>query len=102
MITESLRLLQLDYLDCVMIHFPGRPKDFNPQKSPGAAGFFSSLPSDPERAPEVRMVMWEALQECLKDGKIKHIGVSNFNRHHIETMLLDQRRVYPSKNNCIL
>ena len=28
---------------------------------------------------EARIVMWEALQFCQKEGKVKHIGVSNYN-----------------------
>ena len=88
MISESLKILQLDYLDCVLIHFPGRPTDFNPQNK---SVFFSSITSDPVRAPEARMVTWEALQKCQQEGKVRHIGVSNFNRHHIETLVLDPR-----------
>ena len=88
MIEESLKVLQLDYLDCVLIHFPGRPKDFNPQNK---SVFFSSITSDPVRAPEARMVMWEALQKCQQEGKVRHIGVSNFNRHHIEMLVQDPR-----------
>ena len=88
MIEECLKVLQLKYLDCVLIHFPGRPKDFNPQNK---SVFFSSITSDPVRAPEARMVMWEALQKCQQEGKVRHIGVSNFNRHHIEMLVQDPR-----------
>ena len=42
---------------------------------------------------EVRMVMWEALQLCHKEGKIKHIGVSNFARKHIEGLVKDPRYI---------
>ena len=31
-VDESLRNLQLDYLDCVMIHFPALAEDFDPAK----------------------------------------------------------------------
>ena len=89
MINESLKILQLDYLDCVLIHFPGRPTDFNPQNK---SVFFSSITSDPVRAPEARMVTWEALQKCQQYSKIRHIGVSNFNRHHIEKLVHDTRQ----------
>ena len=39
------------------------------------------------------MAMWEALQLCQKEGKIKHLGVSNFARKHIEGLLKDPRLV---------
>ena len=40
---------------------------------------------------EARIVMWEGLQFCQKQGKVKHIGVSNYNRDHIEQMLKNPR-----------
>ena len=40
------------------------------------------------------MAMWEALQLCQREGKIRHIGVSNFARKHIEGMLRDPRLVF--------
>ena len=39
------------------------------------------------------MTMWEALQLCQREGKVRHIGVSNFARKHIEGMLWDPRLV---------
>ena len=92
MVDESLKLLQLDYVDNVLIHFPALPKNFDPMKTDKAdPAFFAPISSDPERAPEARMIMWEALQKCIKDGKVKHIGVSNFCRKHIEKMVQDPR-----------
>jgi len=99
-VNESLKLLQLDYLDCVMIHFPALAEDYDPTKNPTKnLGFFENCTSDPVRAPEVRMAMWEALQLCQKEGKIKHLGVSNFARKHIEGLLKDPRcKVKPAVN----
>lgn len=100
MVDESLKLLQLDYVDNVLIHFPGLPKNFDPMKTDKAdPAFFAPISSDPERAPEARMIMWEALQKCVQDGKVKHIGVSNFCRMHIEKMVQDPRcKVKPALN----
>jgi len=99
-VNESLKNLQLDYLDCVMIHFPALAEDYDPIKNPTKnLAFFENCTSDPASAPEVRMAMWEALQLCQREGKIRHIGVSNFARKHIEGMLRDPRcKVKPALN----
>ena len=39
------------------------------------------------------MTMWEALQGCQREGKIRHLGVSNFARKHIEGLVKDPRLV---------
>ena len=51
-------MFQLDYLDLLYIHWPGRTYD-----------------------PEETL---SALEELKAEGTIKHIGVSNFERRHIE------------------
>ena len=56
-------------------------------------GFFENCTSDPAKAPEARMRMWVALQQCKEVGKIRHLGVSNFARKHIEGMVKDSRLV---------
>ena len=38
-----------------------------------------------------RLELWDALQECRKHGSIKHIGVSNFTRRHIEEQVASKR-----------
>lgn len=57
---ESLTRLGLEYLDLYLIHWPG------------ADAFKES---------------WQALEELYKAGKIKAIGVSNFQIHHLEALL---------------
>ena len=88
-VDKSLMNLQLDYIDLVLIHFPGLPPNFKPKRANSNA--FSNIPIDPKEIAEVRMTMWEALQLCQKSGKVKHIGVSNFNRHHIEQLVKNPR-----------
>lgn len=53
---DSLKRLQLDYVDLYLIHWP-------------ADGYQNA---------------WKELEELYKAGKIKSIGVSNFNVHHLE------------------
>ena len=57
----SLKRLGIEYLDCMMIHWPSAPVGSNPD-DPLLAG----QTSDPEKAPEVRMTIWQALQNCVK------------------------------------
>ncbi|MEH7110039.1 aldo/keto reductase, partial [Bacillus sp. JJ1764] len=58
----SLKKLGLDYLDLYLIHWPGK-----------------------DRYKET----WKALEKLYKDGKVRAIGVSNFNVHHLEELLKD-------------
>ena len=59
---KSLKIMDLDYLDMYMIHFP-MP----------SLGIYSEA--------------WSALEKLYKDGKALVIGISNFKKHHIETLL---------------
>lgn len=66
---ESLAALQTDYIDLYLIHWP-------------AEGF--------EQA-------WEDMEELYKAGKIKAIGVSNFQKHHLD-QLEKTARIMPMVN----
>lgn len=57
---QTLTDLDLDYLDLYLLHWPGK-QNFIPA--------------------------WQALENLYKTGKAKAIGVSNFNRDHLETLL---------------
>ncbi|MDA1476395.1 aldo/keto reductase [Bacillus changyiensis] len=59
---ESLRKLGCDYLDLYLIHWPGKDK---------------------------YKETWRALEKLYKDGRVRAIGVSNFNVHHLESLLED-------------
>ncbi|UQW96212.1 aldo/keto reductase [Rummeliibacillus sp. G93] len=58
----SLKKLGLDYLDLYLIHWPveGKYKD-----------------------------AWRALETLYKDGRVKAIGMSNFQIHHLEDLMKD-------------
>ena len=58
----SLQKLGLDYLDLYLIHWPVERKYKD---------------------------AWRALETLYKDGKVKAIGVSNFQIHHLEDLLQD-------------
>ncbi|MFD2973137.1 aldo/keto reductase [Peribacillus deserti] len=63
---ESLKRLDLDYLDLYLIHWP-------------VAGKYSDT--------------WRAMEKLYKDGKVRAIGVSNFHVHHLENLLKDAAEI---------
>jgi methylglyoxal/glyoxal reductase len=67
---ESLEKMGLDYLDLYLIHWPGKNK---------------------------YMESWKALEALYKEGRVKSIGVSNFQVHHLER-LLEEAEVTPVIN----
>ena len=67
---KSLEKLQLDYLDLFLIHWPGK---------------------------ESYREAWLALEELYAAGKVRAIGVSNFERHHLAD-LLSYAKVVPVLN----
>ncbi|MCD7035189.1 aldo/keto reductase [Metabacillus sp. GX 13764] len=67
---ESMKKLGLDYLDLYLIHWPveGKYKD-----------------------------TWKAMEKLYKDGKVKAIGVCNFQIHHLKD-LMEEAEVAPMVN----
>ena len=64
-VAGSLKALGVDYVDLVLIHWPG----------------VSSRPTeDPTKS---RQDTWRALEHLHKTGKAKSIGVSNFMPNHL-------------------
>jgi len=80
-VMDSLRLLQLDYVDLVLIHWPGQ--------------YGKSTMDDSN--PSVRLATWRALERIKREGKAKYIGVSNFTIAHLNK-LLPLIEEYPSVN----
>jgi diketogulonate reductase-like aldo/keto reductase len=76
-----LKRLGTDYLDLLIIHWPGVSKE--DVKSP--------------KNSQVRRETWKALVELQQEGKVKDIGVSNFLKHHLED-LLKHSEVKPAVN----
>lgn len=65
---ESLQKFKLDYLDLMLIHFPGN----------------QIYDWSDERNKDIRKETWLALEEFAKAGKIKAIGVSNYLPKHMD------------------
>lgn len=67
---KSLEKLGLDYIDLYLIHWPVKGK---------------------------YLETWRALEEIYRDGRVKAIGVSNFQVHHLQD-ILDQFKEKPVVN----
>ncbi|MED4400391.1 aldo/keto reductase [Metabacillus fastidiosus] len=67
---ESLKKLDLDYLDLYLIHWPVK---------------------------ETYKETWKAMETLYKEGKVKAIGVSNFHIHHLED-LMEEAEIIPMVN----
>uniref|UniRef100_A0A5F9CBJ7 NADP-dependent oxidoreductase domain-containing protein n=1 Tax=Oryctolagus cuniculus TaxID=9986 RepID=A0A5F9CBJ7_RABIT len=77
---DSLKKLQLDYIDLYIIHFPTALK-------PGE----EIIPTDEHGKTIFDTVdicaTWEAMKKCKDAGSAKSIGVSIFNRRQLEMIL---------------
>lgn len=65
---ESLKKLNTDYVDLLLIHWPN-PIMYR------------------ERWEDANAETWKAMEELYKEGKVRSIGISNFRQHHIDAIL---------------
>ncbi|KAK9364641.1 NADP-dependent oxidoreductase domain-containing protein [Lipomyces kononenkoae] len=73
-IDDSLSRAKLDYIDLYLIHSPLSSRD-------------------------LRLETWRAMQDAVKAGKIKSIGVSNYGIHHLQELFgWPQLEIKPSVN----
>ncbi|OEU18852.1 Aldo/keto reductase [Fragilariopsis cylindrus CCMP1102] len=84
----SLKRLQLDYIDLWLMHWPGpawttmnRRKDLIAEHGPWhyAVHFKDELP-------KIRAETYRAMEDAVKSGKVKSIGVCNFTIKHLESL----------------
>ncbi|KOM40044.1 hypothetical protein LR48_Vigan04g024200 [Vigna angularis] len=76
-IHKTLRSLKLEYVDLYLIHWPISVK-------PGTWDF--PFPEEALTSFDLKGV-WQAMEECQKQGLTKLIGVSNFSCHKLENLL---------------
>ena len=84
-IDETLEKMGLDYLDQMIIHSPQPWSEFRVEK----------------RYFEENKAVWRALEDAQAAGKVRVIGVSNFLKDDLES-LLDSCRVRPMVNQILL
>ena len=85
-IDKTLSDMGLDYLDMMIIHSPQPWVEINQSDN---------------RYVEGNRAAWKALEEAFKEGKLKAIGVSNFQIGDIES-LLDTCEIKPMVNQILL
>lgn len=69
---ESLSKLQTDYVDLLIIHWPSHD-------------------------PKINQITWAFLEELYEAKKVRAIGVSNFQKHHLEE-LMKTAKIKPMMN----
>lgn len=80
----SLADLGTDYVDLYLIHWPAKNK--LPLYITSMIIYSCLFRQSPQHA-EIRKETWQALEKAQREGKCKHIGVSNYKISHIEELL---------------
>lgn len=83
-IDKSLKTLGLDYIDLMLIHSPQPWEEFGGD----------------DRHPEGNLEAWKALEEAYEDGKLRAIGLSNFEKGDVEN-ILENGSVKPMVNQIL-
>lgn len=78
---DILQKLQTDYLDLLLIHWPGKSK---------------VKPTD-IRNQQFRVECYRVLESLVKEKKVRSIGVSNFKAHHLRH-LMEHCSIVPQVN----
>ncbi|KAH7874220.1 NADP-dependent oxidoreductase domain-containing protein [Lentinula edodes] len=83
---DSLQKLGTDYLDLYIIHWPlAVPKDGKP------ADYDKELTANPYPT-------WQKLEEMVEKGKVRNIGVSNFNIRRLQNLTANPLKIQPAVN----
>ncbi len=84
-IEETIRQMGLDYLDMMIIHSPQPWVEVNQSEN---------------RYIEGNRAAWRALEDAIKAGKLRAIGVSNFQKEDIDS-LLETAEIEPMVNQIL-
>ncbi|THU85463.1 Aldo/keto reductase [Dendrothele bispora CBS 962.96] len=81
---ESLAKLGTDYLDLYLVHWPVATKK-------DGTYYDKELTADPYPT-------WQKLEEMVAKGKVRNIGVSNFNVRRIQNLTANPLKIQPAVN----
>jgi len=89
-----LVFLQIDYLDLYLIHWP------HGFQFTGTFDCTNNFPTNPDGSIKYNedvdyLDTWKELEKLVDEGKIKHIGFSNFNSQQIQR-IIDNSRIKPA------
>ena len=84
----SLKRLQLDSIDLWLMHWPGPAWNTMNWRNDAIAehGPWYYATHSKEDIPQLRGETWRAMEDAVKAGKVKAIGVSNFSIAHLERL----------------
>jgi len=92
---ESLKTLQLDYVDQLILHWPHSFKDSESGKSGDEVANFPFGPDDKFiLASHDILDTWKGLEDCMSAGLARNIGLSNFNSKQVQR-ILDNAAIMP-------
>ncbi|CAL3963884.1 unnamed protein product [Diplocarpon coronariae] len=84
---QSLKDLDMDYVDLYLMHWPSAFK-------PGGRSFPKDAAGKTETAPEISFVdTWKAMEKLPATGKARAVGVSNFSKSELETLIRESKTV---------
>lgn len=89
--------LQVDYLDLFLIHFPISLKYVDPKVRYPAGWSESGNPQQHELSKDSLCDTWRAMEKLVDSGKVRNIGVSNFNCQLLQE-ILRIARIKPAVN----
>lgn len=84
-IDETLKIMGLDYIDMMIIHSPQPWVEVNQSEN---------------RYLSENREVWRAMEDAVEAGKVRTIGVSNFNRADVEN-ILEVCRIRPAVNQVL-
>jgi len=81
---ETLKMLNTEYLDLYLMHWPIAFKK-------GTTELDQALTANPYPT-------WQKLEEMVEKGKVRNIGISNFNIQRIKNLTANPLKVQPAVN----
>ncbi|XP_003386238.2 PREDICTED: alcohol dehydrogenase [NADP(+)]-like [Amphimedon queenslandica] len=89
---NTLKDLQLDYIDLYLIHWPISfvPGDNKFPKNPDGSMQYDSVPP---------LETWRAMEKLVDEGLVRYIGLSNFNSQQVDE-IMSNCRIQPAVLQC--